>query len=76
MAHDQRFIDYCERTTVTDVMTSPSVTLSENGAFVDIARAFHQVEEKRLQVVDDEMRLVGVIMKRDFLERFHPDEWL
>lgn len=76
MAHDKRFIDYCERTTVSDVMTTPAVTLSENGTFADIARSFHQAEEKRLPVVDDEIRLVGVVMRRDFLERFHLDEWL
>ncbi|OZB55787.1 MAG: hypothetical protein B7X35_08445 [Halothiobacillus sp. 14-56-357] len=76
MAHDQRFIDYCERTLVREIMTQPAITLPEQGTFADIARAFHQVEEKRLPVVDAQNHLVGVVMRRDFLERFHWEEWL
>ncbi|MHB8920982.1 MAG: CBS domain-containing protein [Halothiobacillus sp.] len=76
MAHDQRFIDYCERTTVADVMTQPATVLTETGSFADIARAFHAVEEKRLPVVDTQNHLIGVVMRRDFLLRFHWDDWL
>lgn len=76
MAHDQRFIEYCQRTTVADVMTQPAVTLPAQGTFADIVSTFHQVEEKRLPVVDEENRLVGVVMRRDFLECFRWDQWL
>lgn len=76
MAHDQRFIDYCERTTVHEVMTTPATVLSETGSFVEIARAFHAVEEKRLPVVDAHNHLIGVVMRRDFFARFHWDDWL
>ena len=76
MAHDQRFINYCERTTVAEVMTTPATVLPEQGRFIDIARAFHAVEEKRLPVVDAHNQLIGVVMRRDFFERFHWDDWL
>ncbi|OYY54521.1 MAG: hypothetical protein B7Y53_05930, partial [Halothiobacillus sp. 28-55-5] len=33
MAHDQRFINYCERTTVAEVMTTPATVLPEQGRF-------------------------------------------
>ena len=76
MAHDQRFIEYCQRNTVADVMTRPAVTLPAQGTFTDIVSTFHRVEEKRLPVVDEENRLVGVVMRRDFLECFRWDQWL
>lgn len=76
MAHDQRFIDYCNRTRVGEVMTHPATVLAEDGGFVDIARAFHAVEEKRLPVVDSKNRLIGVVLRRDFMERFHLEDWL
>lgn len=76
MAHDERFIAYCERTTVAEVMTRPAVTLPEHGTFADIVSAFHRVEEKRLPVVDANNRIIGVVMRRDFLESFHWDQWL
>ncbi|HUX83234.1 MAG TPA: CBS domain-containing protein [Halothiobacillus sp.] len=76
MAHDQRFVDYCNRTHVGEVMTRPATALLEDGSFVDIARAFHAVEEKRLPVVDAENRLIGVVLRRDFLQQFHLDDWL
>lgn len=76
MVHDQNFIDYCGRTTVAEVMTAPVITLTENDTFADIARAFHQVEEMRLPVIDEEAHLIGVVMRRDFLQRFQWDEWL
>jgi CBS-domain-containing membrane protein len=76
MAHDQRFIDYCEATTVREVMTTPATVLHAQGSFIDIARAFHAVEEKRLPVVDAHNQLIGVVMRRDFFERFHWDDWL
>lgn len=76
MAHDQRFIDYCQRTQVRAVMTCPATVLLEQGSFADIARAFHTVEEKRLPVVDSDNRLIGVVFRRDFLQRFHWEDWL
>jgi CBS-domain-containing membrane protein len=76
MAHDQRFIDYCERTTVREVMTTPATVLPAQGSFVDIVRAFHAVEEKRLPVVDANNQLIGVVMRRDFLDNCDWDDWL
>ncbi|WP_407275635.1 HPP family protein [Halothiobacillus sp. DCM-1] len=73
MNRHEHFADYCQRTSVAEVMTAPSTVLAEHGSFSDIARAFHQVDCQRLPVVDAEGRLVGVVLRRDFMERLDWD---
>lgn len=75
-AHDQRFLDYCNETRVADVMTNPAVTLSIDDDFAAMVRVFHDTEGQRLPVVDADGRLQGVVLRRDFLRRFHPEDWL
>lgn len=76
MAHDERFLAYCAKTKVGEIMTQPAVTLPENGTFADIVGAFSRVEEKRLPVIDSQNHLIGVVLRRDFMACFHWEEWL
>jgi len=75
-SHDEAFLDYCDNTRVAEVMTRPAPTLSIVDDFPAIARAFHDVEEKRLPVVDGGQKLMGVVLRRDFLRQFHLEDWL
>ena len=73
MSRHEHFADYCQRTTVAEVMTTPATVLPERGSFSDIARAFHRVDCQRLPVVDANGILLGVVLRRDFMERLDWD---
>ncbi len=73
MNRHEHFADYCQRTTVSEVMTTPATVLPEHGSFSDIARAFHRVDCQRLPVVDAAGMLLGVVLRRDFMERLDWD---
>ena len=75
-AHDERFLTYCDTTRVAEVMTRPAPMLSIDDDFAAIARAFHDIEEKRLPVVDEQQQLLGIVLRRDFLRQFHLEDWL
>lgn len=53
--------------TVRQAMTSPAVTLPAGAGFRQIAAAFHRHEGRATPVVDDAGRLLGMLLRRDFL---------
>jgi CBS domain-containing protein len=56
------------------IMTAPAVTTSADKKVVDAARLMEARQVKRLPVVDDEGRLVGIVSRRDLLKAFQqPD---
>lgn len=75
-AHDEQFLHYCERTQVAAVMTVPPPTLQLEDDLLAVAMGFHERDEQRLAVVDVNQRLLGVVLRRDFLQRFHLQEIL
>jgi CBS-domain-containing membrane protein len=56
------------------IMTAPAVTTSPEKKVVDAARVMEARQVKRLPVVDDQGRLVGIVSRRDLLKTFlQPD---
>ncbi|MCZ4602717.1 CBS domain-containing protein [Streptomyces sp. Lzd4kr] len=62
--------DKAEATTAERQMTSPAVTARPEWTVVEAARAMERGGVKRLPVVDDAGRLVGVISRADLLRVF------
>ena len=54
------------RTLVSDVMSTPVVTVKEDTSIEEIVRIMHQRRLKRLPVVRDN-KLVGIITRHDFV---------
>jgi len=62
-------------TAAGDVMTAPVVTVHRATSVVDAAKTMDEGHLKRLPVVDDTGRLVGMVTRRDLLRVFlRPDE--
>lgn len=59
-----------EGTTAADLMSTPAVTARPEWSVVQAARAMDQAEVKRLPVVDDTGRLVGIASRADLLRVF------
>jgi CBS domain-containing protein len=57
------------------LMTTPAVTVSPTATITEAARRMHTAGIKRLPVVDDAGRLVGIVSRADLLKVFtRPDE--
>lgn len=57
-----------------DIMTAPAVTTSPEKRVADVARIMDTHKVKRLPVVDEHGRLVGIVSRRDLLKAFlRPD---
>ncbi len=54
--------------TVGAVMTSPAVTVSESTSLEKVAEQLTQQRIRRVPVVDDQGRLVGIVSRRDVLK--------
>jgi CBS-domain-containing membrane protein len=52
------------------IMTTPALTASADKKVVDAARIMEARQVKRLPVVDDEGRLIGIVSRRDLLKAF------
>jgi CBS-domain-containing membrane protein len=66
---DVLFVDHKQAgpMTVSDIMTRKVVTIGPDASHVEAARVLHRKRIKRLPVVDDEGRLLGVISRADLL---------
>jgi CBS domain-containing protein len=57
-----------------DLMTSPAVTIGPDAPIVEAARVMHDRAVKRLPVVDEDGRVVGIVTRSDLLRVFlRPD---
>jgi CBS domain-containing protein len=56
--------------TAGSMMTSPAVTVTPNTTIVEAARLLSQYGIKRLPVVDQEHRLIGIVSRADLLRIF------
>lgn len=65
---------HCERTSVADTMSAPAVAVGEQARFDDIMRAFRQHGGRSMPVVDDQGRLRGLLLRKDFLHACHQEE--
>jgi CBS-domain-containing membrane protein len=62
-----RLADCCHETATSEMMTSPAVTVTEHAGFSQIMSAFRSHGGRSMPVVDDRDRLVGLLMRKDFL---------
>jgi CBS-domain-containing membrane protein len=65
---------HCDRTLVADTMSAPAVTVGEQARFEQIMRAFRQHRGRSMPVVDDQGRLRGLLLRKDFLHACHQED--
>jgi CBS domain-containing protein len=51
-----------------ELMTAPAITVSATAPLAEAARTMHQREVKRLPVVDERGRLVGIVSRADLIK--------
>jgi len=63
----------CHETPVRAAMTSPAVTVEKEAGYREIFAAFHQHDGRSLPVVDKEGRLLGLLLRKDFINAYHQE---
>ncbi|HEX9031802.1 MAG TPA: CBS domain-containing protein [Streptosporangiaceae bacterium] len=53
--------------TAAELMTSPAITITADATVTEAARVMHSHKVKRLPVVDEDQRLVGIVSRVDLL---------
>ncbi len=66
----------CHETPVSEAMTSPAITVGKNAEFREIFAAFHQHDGRSLPVVNSEGRLLGLLLRKDFISAYHLENLL
>jgi CBS-domain-containing membrane protein len=66
----------CHETPVSEAMSSPPVAISEQAGFIEIISAFHSHEGRSMPVVDQDGRLRGLLLRKDFIHAYHLEEFL
>ncbi|MGB9093596.1 MAG: CBS domain-containing protein [Gallionella sp.] len=61
----------CHETPVSKAMTTPAVAVSENAGFAETIAAFHRHQGRSMPVVDRDGRLLGMLLRKDFLSLYH-----
>ena len=59
-----------EARTAGDVMTSPAICISPTASIPEAARLMYREAVKRLPVIDEEGRLIGIVSRADLLKTF------
>jgi CBS-domain-containing membrane protein len=62
----------CHETTVREAMTAPVVSVRPQARFGDLVTAFRSHPGRSMPVVDEDGRLRGLLLRKDFLGAF---EW-
>lgn len=57
-------------TTVSSAMTKPAVTVSQDAEFTEIIAAFHRHGGRSMPVVEADGRLLGLLLRKDFLSAY------
>ncbi len=68
------FTHSCHETTVSAAMTKPAVSIRMDAGFPDILEAFQGHDGRSMPVVDDDGRLVGLLLRKDFISAFKLQE--
>lgn len=64
----------CDHATVAGTMSAPPVTVHEQARFDAMLRAFRRHQGRSMPVVDNDGRLRGLLLRKDFLRAFHREE--
>ncbi len=65
------FSHRCHETPVRTAMTPKVITLSRDASFADIVSAFHAHDGRSMPVVDEQGKLLGLLLRKDFLDACH-----
>lgn len=69
MINDSREVSHrCHETPVREAMTAPAVTVRPQAGFREIVAAFRCHAGRSMPVADDDGRLAGMLLRKDFLE--------
>jgi CBS domain-containing membrane protein len=71
MADPAGFGHRCHETPVSAAMSSPAVTVPPEADFTAIAAAFRRCPGRSLPVVDTEGRLLGLLLRKQFVDACH-----
>ncbi|MCG6932688.1 MAG: CBS domain-containing protein [Gallionella sp.] len=63
----------CHETPVSKAMAAPAVTVRENAGFAETIAAFRRHKGRSMPVVDGDGRLLGLLLRKDFLSARHPE---
>jgi CBS domain-containing membrane protein len=61
----------CHETPVSRAMTTSVITVGRNAGFTETLAAFHHHHGRSMAVVDNDGRLLGLLLRKDFLNTFH-----
>ena len=61
----------CHETPVSKAMTSPAITVGKDAGFAETIAAFHQHDGRSVPVVDSDGRLLGLLLRKDFISAYH-----
>jgi CBS domain-containing membrane protein len=70
------FTHRCHETKVSTAMTRPAVTVGPDAGFVEMLEAFHRHGGRGMPVVGDDGRLLGLLLRKDFLAAYKLQETL
>lgn len=65
-----KFTHSCHETPVSATMTQPAITVKEDARFIEILDAFHAHGGRSMPVVDADGRLLGLLLRKDFLAAY------
>jgi len=68
------FTHRCHETRVSAAMTQPAVTVSREAGFMQILEAFHRHGGRSMPVVGDDGRLLGLLLRKDFIAAYNLKE--
>ena len=66
----------CHETPVSKAMSSPAITVGKDAGFVETIAAFHRHDGRSVPVVDSDGRLLGMLLRKDFLSAYHLENLL
>jgi CBS-domain-containing membrane protein len=76
LAEPSAFTHRCHETPVSEAMTTPALTIPRQAGFRAIVGVFHAHEGRATPVVDEQGRLVGLLLRKDFIRAHHLEDLL
>ncbi len=61
----------CHETPVSKAMTAPAITVGRDAGFAETIAAFNRHDGRSMPVVDGDGRLLGLLLRKDFLNVCH-----
>jgi CBS domain-containing membrane protein len=63
----------CHETPVSQAMTSPAITVGKDAGFAETIAAFHRHNGRSIPVEDGDGRLLGLLLRKDFISAYQPE---